>query len=52
MSNQETSFVTLAQRVLAYPLKWVFCNFDHIFSEQFEIVVRNHNGIGLNLFSV
>lgn len=23
MSNQETSFVTLGQRVLAYPLKWV-----------------------------
>ena len=29
MSNQETSFVTLGQRVLASPLKWVVKNLSY-----------------------
>lgn len=38
MSNQETSFVTLGQRVLAYPLKWVVI-FLYLWNEK-DILIK------------
>lgn len=42
MSNQETSFVTLGQRVLAYPLKWVILFVSHVFNLLLNIPSPNY----------